>query len=127
MSVLKYFIIFIIGGAAYAAIEITFRGYTHWSMVIAGGICFVFLYMIALHTTIKLWQKAILGGLVITAVEFIFGIVFNKWLDCNIWDYSHHRFNLYGQICLSFSVIWAALSIPAIGLCTVIDKYIFEK
>ena len=32
--------IFLIGGALYNLIEILWRGYTHWSMFIVGGLCF---------------------------------------------------------------------------------------
>jgi hypothetical protein len=38
--------IFIIGGILYGLIEIIFRGYTHWSMVITGGLCFLIFYII---------------------------------------------------------------------------------
>ena len=33
--------LFLIGGALYYVIEILWRGYSHWSMFILGGICFV--------------------------------------------------------------------------------------
>ena len=38
--------IFFIGGILYALIEIIFRGYTHWSMVITGGLCFLIFYIL---------------------------------------------------------------------------------
>ena len=34
-------ILFIIGGFIYAGIEIGMRGFTHWSMFIVGGLCFI--------------------------------------------------------------------------------------
>ena len=37
----KYSLFFTIGAIGYAAIEIIWRGFTHWSMMIAGGLCFV--------------------------------------------------------------------------------------
>lgn len=36
--------IFIIGAIGYGIIEILFRGYTHWTMLVTGGIVFVILY-----------------------------------------------------------------------------------
>ena len=40
-NILKYFTLFIIGGISYYFIEIIYRGYSHFSMIIVGGICFV--------------------------------------------------------------------------------------
>ena len=40
--ILKYIFLFIIGGFTYYMIEILWRGYSHWSMFILGGICFLF-------------------------------------------------------------------------------------
>ena len=37
----KYLFLFGIGGFIYALIEIMFRGHTHWTMMILGGICFI--------------------------------------------------------------------------------------
>ena len=31
-------IVFLIGGISYGIMEILFRGYTHWSMLVTGGI-----------------------------------------------------------------------------------------
>ena len=36
------FMLFSIGAVGYGLIEVMWRGYTHWSMLGAGGICFVF-------------------------------------------------------------------------------------
>ena len=35
-------VLFSIGAMGYGLIEILWRGYTHWSMLTAGGICFMF-------------------------------------------------------------------------------------
>ena len=48
------------------------------------------------------------GGLV-TFVEFCAGCVLNLWLGLDIWDYSDIPFNLLGQICLPFSLVWWVL------------------
>ena len=37
-------LVFIIGGLMYALIEISARGYTHWSMVLTGGLCLTLMY-----------------------------------------------------------------------------------
>jgi len=45
-KLLKYFILFIIGGSIYIGLEILWRGYSHWTMGILGGICFIALGLI---------------------------------------------------------------------------------
>ena len=122
----KYALLFLSGGVAYGMIELLFRGHTHWTMAIAGGICLIVFYHIN-HIPCVPWIKYLLGGGVITAVEGIFGIVFNIILDWNIWDYSNQWLNAGGQICVMFSAFWVLLSIPAFGLCHLLDSEIFCK
>ncbi len=116
---------FAVGAFVYTAVEIAFRGYTHWSMALTGGACLALLYMFneklpARHSVLK-W---IVGGLCITAVEFAVGCVVNLALGQNVWDYSDVRFNLLGQICLPFSLAWCLLSIPGFYICDIIRKYV---
>lgn len=49
---------------------------------------------------------AFIATVIITAYEFVFGIVFNIWLKCDVWNYSNVPLNILGQICLPFSAIW---------------------
>ena len=37
------------------------------------------------------------------------GVILNIWLKLDIWDYSREPFNLYGQICLFYALIWFLL------------------
>ena len=41
-------------------------------------------------------------------------MIVNIILQWNVWDYSNVPFNVMGQICLPFSIIWFFLSLPAI-------------
>lgn len=118
---LKSVIIFLLGGGGYAILELLFRRYTHWSMVIAGGICAVILYKIAVKSKEALWKKWIMSGAVITTVEFLTGIAVNILLGWNVWDYSEQWANLFGQICVSFSFLWVMLSIPGIWIMRLAD------
>ncbi|NLY71528.1 MAG: hypothetical protein GX076_07630 [Clostridiales bacterium] len=107
--------IFIIGAILYCSIEILFRGYTHWTMFLAGGLCLVILYHAFLrYKELSLFKKCLLGALIITFVEFIFGCVFNLFFNWNVWDYSHFRFNFMGQVCLLFTILWFFISIPVV-------------
>ena len=42
----KYLFLFITGGTIYGMIEMLSRGYTHWTMGVLGGICFICLGLI---------------------------------------------------------------------------------
>lgn len=103
--------IFLFGAAGYFLLETLWRGYSHWSMAAAGGASLLLL----IKTFEKLknaphYFKAIVGGGIITAVEFIFGVVFNIMLGMSVWDYSDIRGNILGQICPLFSIIWCGIS-----------------
>lgn len=116
-------IVFFIGALGYGVVEVWFRGYTHWTMLVTGGCCFLFLYMInERFKNFNLWEKCLIGTMVITTAEFLVGCVVNLWLGWNVWDYSNFRINLWGQICLPFSVLWFFVSIPIYSLSTVLHK-----
>ncbi len=115
---------FSLGGWAYVGIELLWRRRTHWSMFLTGGLCFTLLYALATLTSLPMLVQCALGALIITAVEFIVGCVVNLGLGWNVWDYSHNRFNLMGQICPAFTVLWFTLSWPAILLAKIIHLVI---
>ena len=105
--------IFIIGGILYGLIEIIFRGYTHWSMVITGGLCFLIFYILNITLpTDSLLMRCIVSLVVITSLEFYTGYIVNILLRWDVWDYSNLAYNLKGQICLTFSAIWFLFGIP---------------
>ena len=105
--------IFIIGGILYGLIEIIFRGYTHWSMVITGGLCFLIFYILNITLpTNSLLLRCIISLVVITTLEYYTGYIVNILLKWDVWDYSSLAYNLKGQICLTFSAIWFLFGIP---------------
>lgn len=120
---LGWTVIFGIGAAGYSLLEILWRGYTHWSMALAGGGCFAALYRIDRQLTrAAAWLKAAAGCALITAVEFAVGCVVNLWLRWNVWDYSERFGNLFGQICPLFSLIWFAVSLAVFPVCAVLRR-----
>ena len=42
----KYLFLGVIGSIVYMSLEILWRGYTHWTMGVLGGICFICLGLI---------------------------------------------------------------------------------
>ena len=118
----KYLFLGAIGSIIYMNLEILWRGYTHWTMGVLGGICFICLGLIneLLSWETPLVLQMFIGSIIITILEFITGCIVNLWLGWNVWDYSNLPLNLLGQICLPFSILWYFIS--AIGI--VIDDYI---
>lgn len=110
-------LVFILGGAAYAMIEILFRGYTHWSMVLTGGACVLTMYMMSgWLLDIPLVASALTGALIITMYELVVGLIVNVRLGWSVWDYSDMPGNLLGQICPAFSAIWFLLCLIFLGI-----------
>lgn len=111
-SIIKYIVLFLFGGLVYFMIENIWRGYSHWTMFILGGICFVAVGLInnVFPWNMKIELQAGIGAVLITALEFITGLIVNVWLGWNVWDYSNLPLNILGQICLPFTLIWFLLS-----------------
>lgn len=115
---LKYLFLFLTGGFAYGTIENITRGYSHISMLIAGGICFILIGLIneVLPWDMSIVSQMIISSFIITTIEFITGVIVNLWLKLQVWDYSDMPYNLMGQVCLLYTVFWFFLSAPAILL-----------
>lgn len=116
-----YSILFLVGGLVYAIIELLWDGSTHPAMFCCGGFALIFIGLINEIFKMKLVVQMILGAVIITALEFITGLLFNQ--NYEIWDYRDLPFNYKGQICLLFSIIWVGLSYIAIKL----DDYLRTK
>lgn len=119
--------IFLLGGVIYILLEIIYRGFTHWTMFFAGGVCCLIVFKIfMLMKPCSIIKKCIVGSFVITLIELICGCIVNLWLHMNIWDYSQNHFNFLGQICLFNSFIWAILSLPICFVCEVFKNTKFN-
>lgn len=118
----KYLFLFYFYACTYVTIEVFFREYSHWTMWILGGLCGLIIGGLNNKTgwDYPLLLQGIEGSLIVTALEFIFGCIFNLWLGMDIWDYTNMPFNLLGQICLPFAIIWCPLSL----VCVILDDYL---
>ena len=114
----KYAVLLCVGGTAYCCIETLWRGHTHWTMFIVGGLSFIFCGAIneLFDWDMHIWKQMLICACGITAIEFVAGVVINLVFHLHVWDYSHMPFNVLGQICLTFSIIWFFLSFIAILL-----------
>ena len=121
MKIPKKLGLFCLGGGAYVALELLWRGRSHYSMFLAGGTCFLLLGILR-RAKLPLPVKAGLGALSITAVELVAGWIFNR--DYSVWDYRALPFNFQGQICAMFTLLWIPVSIMAMALYDVADRKI---
>jgi len=120
----KYFFLFLTGGTIYPTLEIACRGRTDVSMAAAGGICLCLIERVC-NQEIKfrpLGVRCFVGSGIITGVEFATGLIVNIGLKLNVWDYSALPLNILGQICLPFSILWFLATIPAMGICALLDR-----
>ena len=112
-------IFFLIGGLLYQMVEILWRGYSHPSMFIVGGLCFVLLGLlneIGPCRNAPLLVHMVLAAGIVTAVELLAGLVLNVWMGLGVWDYSGLPGNFMGQVCIWFALLWLLLSLPAMKL-----------
>ena len=125
----KEIILWPIGGLLYIGIELMWRGYSHWTMFALGGICFVCLGRIneVIPWCMPLWQQALIGTAIITGLEFITGCIVNLWLGWNVWNYSNVPFNVLGQICLPYILLWIPISLTGIFLDDYLRHWIFKE
>lgn len=115
--------IFCFGAGAYTIIELLYRGYTHWTMTLTGGLCLMLLYYIfTKKNEYSLLAKSIIGALVITGVEFVVGCIVNLYLKWNIWDYSGMYMDILGQVCLYYTFMWFLLSAGIAAAMKIIEK-----
>ena len=115
--------VLLIGGLLYGLIELLFRGHTHWTMVVTGGLCFAFIYLMSTRSDLPLILKCLTAALFITAVEFVVGCIVNRRFRLDVWDYSNKRYNVLGQVCPLFTVVWFFLSFPGVWLSGFIGTF----
>lgn len=113
MDMKKDTILFVIGGSSYVGVELLFRGYSHSTMFFLGGLCFLLIGCLGrLKHRPSLPVQMLLGSVICTVGELIFGLVFNQ--NYTIWDYRQQAGNFLGQICPMFTLLWIPLSFLAI-------------
>ena len=109
MKWMKYLLIFLTGGFGYVALELLWRGRSHSSMFLAGGVSLLLVgHLEEVEPRLPLPCRILVGAGIITMVELGAGLLFNR--DYSVWDYRKVRHNYMGQICLPFCLIWIPVS-----------------
>ena len=105
------------GGTVYYLLEVAYKSLTghperiSWTMLVVAVILCIPVERCGaeLPWEYPLWLQALCCAILVTAVEFVSGLVLNVWLGLDIWDYSDLPFNFMGQICLQFFFVWWGL------------------
>lgn len=122
----KYVLLLTFSGYTYVCMELLFRGRSDITMMFCASLCVV--PMICLNNKftyeVDFLLQIALSTIYATLIEYCFGMIFNT--DYHIWDYRNMPFNIDGQICLPFSLIWALIAAFVIPLMDWIDHYIFN-
>lgn len=118
--------VYAIGGVLYALMEILWRGWTHWTMILCGGLCFTLMYLISC-LPMALLKKLVMCTAIITTVEFLTGCLVNLVLKWDVWDYSSVPGNILGQICPVYSLMWLGLSYPGMLLCRFLRRALYDQ
>ncbi len=115
---LKCLILGGIGGLLYIALELAWRGHSHWTMFLLGGACFLAIGAVNewVPWCMPLWQQTLIGAAIVTLLEFLTGCIVNLWLGWGVWDYSGLPGNILGQICPQYMLLWIPVSLAAIVL-----------
>ena len=109
-------VLFVLGGTGYTALELLWRGRSHWTMGLTGGCVFVRLSDLRKQLAeVGIFTRGVAGGLCITTAELLVGLTVNRFFQRNVWDYSNCRGNVLGQVCPQYALLWSGLSIPAMA------------
>ena len=87
------------------------RGFLHGPLLPiygTGAILILFVTLPAERFPVLVW---VLGLLAATALEYVTGAAMERLFRVRYWDYSRHRFNVSGYICLSSSIAWGFFSL----------------
>ena len=116
---MKNLLFFVTGGAGYVVLELLWRGRSHISMFLAGGVCFL---LLGKMRRLPFVLRGVAGAGTITLVELLTGLLFNRHYQ--VWDYRNLPVNLWGQICLLFTVLWIPVSLLGMSLYTRLERKI---
>ena len=117
---------FPLGGTAYLALEIAWRGTTHWTMFFAGGLCLCALDELD-RVPLPLAARAALGAVSVSAVELAVGLICNRVLHQKVWDYSGEWGNVAGLICPKYTALWFALSFWLMAVMDALQRTLPQK
>ena len=102
--------LFFLGGAGYVLLELLYRGRSHYSMFLAGGVCFLLLGKLEeVEPRLPGVIRPLVGAGIITTGELAAqGLIFIR--DYAVWAHRGIPGNFCGQICPKFTLLWIPLA-----------------
>ena len=123
MGFVKKAVLFAVGGCGYVGLEFLWRGWSHGSMFLAGGSCFLLLGKLQnTRPRLPLPLRGAAAAGIITLVEYAAGLLVNR--SYGVWDYRDVPLNIHGQICLPFCLLWVPVGLGAMVVYDVLNKKI---
>ncbi|MFR7990088.1 MAG: putative ABC transporter permease [Anaerovoracaceae bacterium] len=87
------------------------RGFMHGPFLPIYGSGAIVILFTTLAFRENLWMIYLLGMISATILEYFTGAAMEKLFHVRYWDYTGHRFNLKGRVCLSVSLGWGLFSV----------------
>ena len=122
-KVLKVLTIWFLMGMVYFVIEGIWRipkgGDANVVMLPIGGLCGLLIgsiNQIPQFYNMSVFKQSLIGTGIVLVIEYTAGYILNIKMGLDIWDYSNMFFNINGQICLEFGLLWLLLMPAAIWL-----------
>ena len=118
-QLLKQTALAVCGGCLYLLLELLWRGRSHRTMFLLGGLCFTLIGLLneILPWEMPLFLQGVIGSVcIVTPLEFLTGCIVNLWLGWGVWDYSGLPLNFLGQVCLPFALLWVPVAMAAVVL-----------
>ena len=76
---MELLLIYALGAELYGAIEILWRGRTHWTMLLCGGVCFTIMYLISAAALKVGLSEAFVSGKILGQGLHLKGAVYAVW------------------------------------------------
>lgn len=87
------------------------RGFLHAPLLPLYGSGAIVILLVSIPVKHQWYLVFLFGALAATALEYVTGVAMEAMFKVRYWDYSHQKFNFQGQICLSSTIAWGALSV----------------
>ena len=126
MKIWKQIVLFYLGGMAYTGLELLWRGRSHGSRFVLGGLCFLTLGQFnRVKPRPSLPLRLLTGAGIITGLELLTGILVNRAYA--VWDYRNLPLNFMGQICLPYTLLWIPAGAAAMWLYPRLEKMLDQS
>ena len=117
-----------LGGMGYMLLELIWRGWSHGSMFVVGGLCLLLIGNLnTLLPDMPLVMQAVVGAVIVSAVELLSGLLINVYLGLQVWDYSNLPFSFMGQICVGYFFLWIIVAFFAVFLDDFLRQRLFGE